>query len=149
MLGMHDHVTLYTRTDCHHTPVTRTHARTHASQRCVVFTAQQMHTQVKCVNHTAHIPKYTNGGRPHPLTVALSSPWKHQAQRPEGESSVLHLPSVPVEDSRIRPVVHLAGQEQSVSPQVAAHSRLQGLLRTRQNVGEQTATSVAGDLQLS
>ena len=42
-----------------------------------------------------------------------------------------HVPNSPTHDPAVGPWVHLAGEEQSVTPQMVLHGPLQGLLKTQ------------------
>lgn len=53
-----------------------------------------------------------------------------------GEASLLHgspllVPNSPTHNPAVGPWVHLAGQEQSMTPQVVLHGPLQGFLKTK------------------
>ena len=54
-----------------------------------------------------------------------------------GEVSLLHwalpeqVPDSPTHDPAVGPWVHLAGEEQSMAPQMVLHGPLQGFLRTQ------------------
>lgn len=48
--------------------------------------------------------------------------------------SPLQVPGSPTHDPAVRPGVHLAGEEQSVAPQVVLHGPLQGFLKTKHHI---------------